>query len=190
MADSSRNAGWCKFAEECPGSIPGDPAGAACLCERVIDEMKAVFGDDQRRIAHALKVLEYADAMLQSEEQEVFGLVVRAAAILHDIGIHEAERKHGSSSGRLQELEGPPIAREILERLGVDAEVVDHVCRIVANHHSAKDIDTPEFRIVWDADWLVNIPDEFDTSNEARIARLIDRVFKTEGGRRLAGRVF
>ena len=46
--------------------------------------------------------------------------MVRAAAILHDIGIHEAERKHGSSSGRLQELEGPPIARAILEASNVD----------------------------------------------------------------------
>ena len=86
MANSSRNAGWCKFAEECPGSIPGDPAGAACLCERVIDEMKAVFGDDQRRIAHALKVLEYADAMLQSEEGQAAatedGVVMESVQVL------------------------------------------------------------------------------------------------------------
>ena len=48
--------------------------------------------------------------------------VVRAAAVLHDIGIREAERKHGSSAGKYQEVEGPPIARRILEKLSVDPE--------------------------------------------------------------------
>ena len=37
--------------------------------------------------------------------------IVVAAAVLHDIGIQEAERKHGSSGPQGQELEGPPIAR-------------------------------------------------------------------------------
>jgi len=183
-------ARWCKFAVECLGHVSDKPEQVTSLCDRLIDEMKAVFGEDERRIGHALRVLEHADSILKSEQREVSGLVVRAAAILHDIGIHEAERKHGSSSGRLQELEGPPIARAILEASGVDPEAVDHICRIVANHHSARDIDTPEFRIVWDADWLVNIPDEFDTSDKAKIARLVDRVFKTQGGRRLAGQLF
>ena len=48
-------------------------------------------------------------------------------------------------------------AREILERVGVDAERLEHVCRIVGSHHSGGEIDTPEFRAVWDADWLVNL---------------------------------
>ena len=187
-------AKWCEFAGECLEQLPGDPEGLAPLCERLIEKMKSVFGDDQRRIDHALAVLRHADTIMESEktdpEKDISALVVRAAAILHDIGILEAERKHGSSSGPLQELEGPPIARRILEDLGVDPEAVDHVCQIVANHHSARDIDTPEFRIVWDADWLVNIPDEFDTADKARIARLVDRVFKTQGGRRLAGQLF
>jgi HD superfamily phosphodiesterase len=175
-----------------------DPEELAPLCERLIEKMKSVFGDDQRRIDHALKVLEYADAIMESErpeserpesEEGVSALVVRAAAILHDIGIHEAERKHGRSSGPLQEIEGPPIARRILEDQGVDPEAVDHVCQIVANHHSARDIDTPEFRILWDADRLVNIPEELDMSDRTKIGKLVARVFRTESGRRLASRI-
>ncbi len=180
-------AEWCSFAKECLGQTRQEEDPAAYLCDRLVESMKAEFGDDRRRIDHALKVLEYADRIMASENG-VSSVVVRAAAVLHDIGIQAAEQKHGSNSPRFQELEGPPIARRILERNGVDPEVIDHVCRIVANHHSAKEIDTPEFRVVWDADWLVNIPDEFDVTDRDRIERLVARVFKTESGRAIAAR--
>jgi hypothetical protein len=136
-----------------------------------------------------MAVLGYAESILDSSTG-VCSLVVRAAAILHDIGIQAAEQKHGSSAGRYQEIEGPPIAREILEDMSIDAQTTDHVCRIVANHHSARDIDTPEFRIIWDADWLVNIPDEYDTSDSKSISELIDKVFKTPKGRTIAQELF
>ena len=155
----------------------------------LIARMKSVFGDDLPRIDHAMKVLAYAESILDFSPG-VCPLVVRAAAILHDIGIQAAERKHGSSSGRYQEIEGPSIAREILEAMFIDERAIDHVCRIVANHHSARDIDTPEFRIIWDADWLVNIPDEYDTSDSTSISELINKVFKTQTGRTIAQRLF
>jgi hypothetical protein len=181
-------AAWCHYAAKCVGTGPEEADAAAHLCDRLIASMRSVFGDDQRRINHALKVLEYADAIMESE-RNVSAIVVRAAAVLHDIGIHEAERKHGSPAGKYQELEGPPIARKILEEHQVNPAEIEHVCRIIANHHCAKDIDTPEFRVIWDADWLVNIPDEFDLKDGPRIERLIARVFKTEGGRNIAARV-
>jgi hypothetical protein len=112
--------------------------------------------------------------------------VVIAAALLHDIGIPNAERKYNSSCGRYQELEGPPVARKILEDLGIGHNISEHVCRIIANHHSGKNIDTPEFRIIWDADFLVNIPEEFDISDKAKISDLVGKVFRTETGRKLA----
>ncbi len=180
-------AKWCQFAEQCVG-IPVAQLKDETLCDTLIKEMKRVFGDDERRIRHALAVLDYAEVILKQEKGDP--LVVKAAAVLHDIGIHQAEAKHGSSAGRYQEIEGPPIARGILEQLKVDTAVIDHVCRIIANHHSARDIDTPEFRILWDADWLVNIPEEFPQASRPVLERTIERVFKTDSGRRLAGRLF
>jgi HD superfamily phosphodiesterase len=157
--------------------------------EAIIARMKSVFGDDSHRIDHAMAVLGYAEAILDVSPG-VCGLVVRAAAILHDIGIPTAEQKHGNSSGKYQEIEGPPIAREILESMNIDAGATDHICTIVANHHSARDIDTPEFRIIWDADWLVNIPDEHDTSDSKSMSELINKVFKTPKGRTIAQELF
>ena len=156
--------------------------------ERLIVSMKEYFGEDQRRIDHTLQVLGYAEQILAQENADRG--VVQAAAILHDIGIPEAERKHGSSAGKYQEIEGPPIARKILEEHDLDRETIDHVCRIVANHHSARDIDTPEFRIVWDADWLVNMAPQAQKSEPKEVEEKIERIFKTEEGKRIAYRLF
>ena len=152
------------------------------IVDRLIEAMCETFGADAPRISHAMAVLRYADELLESEEGA--SLVVRAAAVLHDIGIHEAERRHGSPAGRYQEIEGPPIAREIMKAAGLDENVIDHVCRIVANHHSARDIDTPEFRILWDADWLVNIPEEFAGQSRDKLAGIVEKTMKTGAGRR------
>ncbi|MFH1739057.1 MAG: HD domain-containing protein, partial [bacterium] len=132
--------------------------------------------------------LQYAEEILSAEGGSA--VVVHAASILHDIGIHEAERKHGSSAGRYQEIEGPPIARQIMENIGLDEPDIEHVCRIIANHHSARDIDTLEFRIIWDADWLVNFPEGFArTSRDNRESR-IGKIFRTPAGRAKAQALF
>jgi HD superfamily phosphodiesterase len=154
----------------------------------LIERMKAYFGGDERRIEHALSVLAAARAVNAVEKADP--VVVEAAAVLHDIGIHEAERKYGSSAGNYQEIEGPPIAKEILAEFDLDEDVVEHVLAIIAEHHSAKTIDTREFRVLWDADWLVNIPDEFDLEEKTSLGALVVKVFKTAAGREMAEKKF
>ena len=77
----------------------------------LIAEMEAVFGETSGMIQHTMTVLGHA--MEISAEEGGDALIVRASAILHDIGIPRAREVHGSSSGQYQEIEGPPIAREI-----------------------------------------------------------------------------
>ena len=67
----------------------------------LIVAMEAYFNEDARRIDHAHRVTEYAEQLLEWEEGDY--PIVIGVAVLHDIGIHEAERKHGSASGRYQE---------------------------------------------------------------------------------------
>ena len=174
-------AEWCQYAKQCLG-IDELPTGEASLCDALIEDMKGVFEDDDRRIRHALAVLDNAEQLLEAEDADP--LVVMAAAILHDIGIREAERKHGSAAGKYQELEGPPIAERILAQHDVAPERIDHICRIIANHHRADGIDTPEFHIIWDADWLVNLADEGMAPDKLR--KIIDSTFRTKTGRRIA----
>jgi HD superfamily phosphodiesterase len=151
-------------------------------------EMEAYFGEDSRRIRHAHRVTDYAGELLRTEPADI--AVVLAAAVLHDIGIHEAERKHGSAGGRFQEMEGPPIARRILEKLGQDGGLVDEVCEIIAHHHSPGKVKTVNFAVLYDADWLVNLADEYDVRDSARLRAIIDRVFLTPSGKALARREY
>ncbi|MFC1538357.1 HD domain-containing protein [Candidatus Latescibacterota bacterium] len=158
------------------------------LKERLIKSMKNTFGDDRKRISHALSVLAYAEELhgIEGGDRDV----VTAAAVLHDIGIHEAERKYGSTAGKYQEIEGPPIARRIMEELGLGEELIFHVCRIVGSHHTGRDIDTIEFRILWDSDWLVNMPDEFPNASAEKLRSLFERIFRTESGKTKAYELF
>jgi HD superfamily phosphodiesterase len=151
----------------------------------LVEKMKEVFGTDQRRIDHALAVLDYAERIQQVEGGDL--PVVQAAAVLHDIGIHEAERKYNSVAGRYQEIEGPPIARQILEPLGWNPSDIEHVCLIVGSHHSGHRIDTPEFRCIWDADWIVNLGEDYASLTQDKKRDLIERMFRTKTGRELAG---
>ena len=127
--------------------------------ESLFSEMEAVFAETRGMIEHTRTVHQHAVDIHEGEGGDA--TIVEASAIFHDIGIPKAREVHGSSSGQYQEIEGPPIAREILVRLGFSAEQIDHICGIIANHHSDQDpeiVNTLEFKILWDADWLVNFP--------------------------------
>ena len=175
-------AEWCQYAEQCLGVVLDK--NDSILCDKLIAEMKEVFQSDTKRIEHALTVLDYAEQILAVEGGAP--LVVKAAAILHDIGICQAERKHGSSAGKYQELEGPEIAEQILRKYDIDADKIEHIGKIIANHHSDRELDTTAFRIVWDADRIVNLGEEHAGLEKVKIEQILDRVFKTQKGRELA----
>jgi putative nucleotidyltransferase with HDIG domain len=179
-------AEWCNYAEQCLGV--DSVQDMKIMRDELINEMKNYFNEDERRIEHALAVLNYAEQIQNTEGGDQ--LVIRAAAIFHDIGIHEAERKYGSTAGRYQEIEGPPIAESILKKYNIPAEVIKHICRIIANHHSAKDIDTIEFRIIWDADWLVNMSLDFRNAKKEELKKIINKVFRTDDGNKIAKNLF
>jgi len=183
-------AEWCEHAREClgfdPKAIVVKKSAESSVAARFIEAVKKEFNGDSKRISHALAVLSQAQAILREEGGNP--RVIIAAALLHDIGIRAAERKHGSAEAKYQELEGPPIARRILASVGFDEADTEHVLRIVASHHSGGLIDTIEFRILWDADGLVNLSEELKKANEPPPVSVEER-FKTATGRTLAARL-
>lgn len=146
-------------------------------------------GDDARRIAHALKVWGYAATIAELE-----GLAVAEretlcyAAILHDIGIHNAERIHGSSAGNFQELEGPPVARELLAPLGLPEAVLERVLFLIGHHHSYGKVDGADYRILVEADFIVNAQE--DALPIAAIQAGRQALFRTAGGRAILEQLF
>ena len=116
---------------------------------------------DVRRINHALKVFSFAQTIGRVEgltPELQFRLEI--TAILHDIGIRESEKKHGSSNGQYQEIEGPVIAEKILNSLDICHEVIERVKFIIGHHHTYTAIDDQDFQILVEADFLVNIDED------------------------------
>jgi len=147
----------------------------------VLLKMIGYFEQDALRINHALKVYGFAGAITRKEkisEQDI--LIVDLAAVLHDIGIKEAVRKYNSSNGNYQEIEGPPVARELLAGLNLSVEIIDRICFIVGNHHSYQNIDGTDFQILVEADFLVNIFEEEMSGHSIKSIR--QKYFKTKAG--------
>jgi putative nucleotidyltransferase with HDIG domain len=187
-------AQWCQYAEQCVGAVSEEAKARQkaeqkdLLKERISFEMKKYFGTDFKRVNHSLKVARYAEHILKVEGGNP--LVVLGAAYLHDIGIHEAERKYKSTSGDYQEIEGPAIARQILERLDVQKEMIDEICDIIGHHHRPRSEETLHFQILYEADCLVNIEEEAILKDRGRVEKVIEEVFKTATGKRLARELY
>ncbi len=154
-----------------------------------MEAMITYYGHDTRRINHALKVHAFATLIASREVQdERTREIISYTAILHDIGIHEAERKYNSTAGNYQQIEGPPIARKILSELDAPADIVNRVCFITGNHHSYNKIDGIDFQIIVEADFLVNIDE--DKMEQEAVESVLQKVFRTEMGKNLVKGIY
>lgn len=153
------------------------------ICD-VIESAVSYDRGDPKRINHFMKV--YAFAGLIGRKEGVSGReldILEVAAVLHDIGIHNAEMLHGSSDGKYQELEGPGVAADILSALGADNEFIGKVCNMVGRHHTYTGIDSLSLQILIEADFLVNIFE--DGMSDAAISSVKEKIFRTAEGTRL-----
>jgi HD superfamily phosphodiesterase len=184
-------ASYCKFAEQCLGTLPEEFVAQRddLLKDRVAVEMKKYFGTDFKRIGHAGTVARFAEKIGKKEKANL--AVVLCAAYLHDIGIKNAEEKYHSAAARYQEQEGPPVARQLMEKLGAKKELVDEVCDIIAHHHHPRAEETLSFKVLYDADMLTNMYECKDGKQleKEQFSAKIDRLFLTESGRQLAKEV-
>jgi hypothetical protein len=178
-------AAYCQFAEQCLGTLPPELMAQQenLLKDRVALEMKKYFQRDFKRIGRAGRVARYAEKIGKQERGNM--AVILCAAYLYDIGIVEAERKHGSTAAEYQEIEGPPIARTILTRLGARAELIDAVCDIVGHHHHPQATDDVNFKVVYDADTIANLEAQMKekTIDSRQLLKIIDEKLLTPNGR-------
>ena len=78
----------------------------------------------------------------------------------------------------------------ILLNQGFRKEDIDEVCEIVAHHHTPGKVDTDNFKILYDADRLVNLKDDVDLDDKKKVRRYIDKAFLTEAAREMAERIY
>jgi len=178
---------WCKYAKDCIGSGTYEDYlkdKLQIIKTKLIYELEKYFGSDTKRIRHAKRVMEYAEELLRSEGGDWH--IVIPASLLHDVGIKVAEKKYGSAKGYYQEKEGPPIAKGILLKLSFKKDDITEICQIIAYHHSPGQVNTDNFRILSDADMLVNFKEEVDLADKDKIKTLIGKVFNTKKAMEIA----
>jgi HD superfamily phosphodiesterase len=185
-------ASYCKFADQCLGTLPTELLAQRedLLKDRIAIEMKKYFKTDFKRISHATRVARYAERIGIAEGGNM--AVILAAAYLHDIGIHEAERKFNSTAAVYQEQEGPAIARSIMENLRASEELIEEVCDIIGHHHHPREEETLNFKVLYDADLIANIEDnqKEKPSEPEKITKTINSSFFTENGKNTATEQF
>lgn len=154
------------------------------MLEKIYLDLIEYFGNDVKRINHASKVWCFAKLIGASEKlNESSRRILEISAILHDIGIKICEEKYNSTAGHYQEIEGPKVAENILEKYDLSKEEKERILYIIGNHHSYDKIDGLDFQILVEADFLVNIYEE-NMPKEA-IKTIKEKYFKTELGRSL-----
>ena len=159
------------------------------MIHRLFLEMVQYYSGDPKRIQHFTKVHAYAKWIGRMEQLDERTMnILEAAALVHDIGIKNAEAKFGSCGGKLQEQEGPSEARTLLTRLGFDAPLIDRVCYLVGHHHTYHNIDGADYQILVEADFLVNLYE--DSVGLPAVISAYRKLFRTEGGRLLCRIMF
>lgn len=156
---------------------------------KVIEAMIEYYGSDLKRINHFLKVFSFAKTIGEAEGLNADSQnLLEVTAIVHDIGIKISEQKYNSSAGRYQELEGPAQAEIILTDLGYDKNFIEKVCYIVGRHHTYNNIDSLPYRILVEADFLVNLYE--DGAGEQAVQNSYDRIFRTATGKKLLKKMY
>mgnify|MGYP000788718132 CR=1 FL=1 len=90
-----------------------------------------LYSGDAKRIQHFCKVHSYAKLIAETEKvDDRTLLIIETAALTHDIGIHTCEEKYG----RVQYL--------------------------IAHHHTYDDINSIDYQILVEADFLVNMMED------------------------------
>lgn len=150
-----------------------------------------LFAGDARRCQHFIKVASLAKHLAESEGADAdLTELVEAAGLVHDCGIKPGEAKYGVGhcTGKIQEQEGPAVARKLLQGLGYDADKVERICYLVGHHHTYTNIDGLDYQLLVEADFIVNFY-ENDTSKE-NIAKAVEKIFRTQSGIKLVKTMF
>ena len=159
------------------------------MINRLHLKMIELYKGDPKRIQHFCKVHSYSKLIGESEGIDKDTLfILETAALTHDIGIHYCEEKYGNCNGKLQEKEGPVIAKRLLSEIDFTDTVSDRVQYLIAHHHTYDNIDGIDYQILVEADFLVNMLE--DELGKDSIIKAYENIFKTETGKKICREMF
>jgi hypothetical protein len=165
-------AQWCAFASECIGYDPRTADAGKSIRERLLLVMQEKLTRNEERLYHTLRVLGWAEKLLS----EVGGrpIVVKAAVILHELGVQ-------SGTKRYLELQ------EILGDLGLERNTIEEVREILERFSVDEELESAEFRIFRDAHLLAELQEKLDRSAQDASVDRVYGMLTTKHAKRLAG---
>ena len=99
---------------------------------KLVLKMTEYEGGCVERVNHFLKVFAFAKTIAEGEDvDDATKEILEAAAITHDIGIRVCFEKYGNCNGPHQEVEGPPIALEMLPACGYTHGQTERICYLI-----------------------------------------------------------
>ncbi len=155
----------------------------------VMQKMIAYSDGNLHDIAHFIKVHSYARTIgiqegLPDYEQET----VELAAIIHDIACPLCRVKYGNTNGKHQEEESAPLVDVFLEGVNIPEAMAKRINFLVSHHHTYTDVDGIDYRILLEADFLVNA-DESNMSADA-ILNARNSFYETKTGTALLDSIY
>lgn len=159
------------------------------ILEKLDYKMMAFYGEHDHDIRHYKKVWTYAKAIAELEGiDKDTKYILEVAAILHDIACPYLRSLYGHSDGKLQEIEGMPMAKEFLLDSGLNESQIDRVVYLVGHHHTLDKIDDIDYQILIEADYIVNA-EEIGYPIE-NIQNMHDHIYKTDTGKRFLEKLY
>ena len=155
------------------------------MIAQIMERMIAFYKGNIHDIDHTIRVWTYARTIgqlesLDSETQQILEI----AAITHDIACPLCREIHGNTNGKFQEQLGEPMAHDFLANCGLTEQQVDRVAFLVGHHHTLTGIDGLDYQILVEADYIANATENGYSAEN--VERFIEKVMKTESGKRLA----
>ncbi len=155
----------------------------------IMNRMIGLSQGNIRDIDHLIRVWAYARTIGEMEQLDSdTQFILEVAAITHDIACPLCREKYGNTQGELQEEEGAPMARAFLSGSGMSAGQIDRVAYLVGHHHTLHGIDGIDYQILVEADYIANASEK--GYRERDILTFMDKIMKTESGKRLTRSVF
>ena len=157
--------------------------------ETVYQAMIEYYRGDSHQIQHFAKVHTYSRLIgtLEGLDEETM-ITLEMAALVHDVGIKAGMEKYGRGNGKIQEELGPAIAEELLTGLGVDPDRVARISYLVGHHHTYTHVEGMDYRILLEADFLVNLHEEKEPMEG--IVKAYEEIFRTEAGKKIVKTMF
>ncbi len=110
------------------------------LLEFVIPELAKGFGVAQNK-HHIYSIFEHGIFSLKFAAQKKYNLVVRLAALLHDVAKPQAKRGEGADATFYNhDIMGARAAARILERLRFDNDTIERVANLIRHHMFVYDV--------------------------------------------------